>query len=108
MSSPGCRGELRGTTMDKGTVVGLLMGFGCIGGAISMHGSLKDFVDVPGAIVAFGGSTAGLFVMFPAKKVFGVFGVIKQCFLRKLPEPRTEIKRISQLATIARRDGQLA
>lgn len=94
--------------MDKGTIAGLVLGFGCIAGAIQMHGSLKDFVDIPGAIVAFGGSTAALFVSFPAKKVLGVFGVVKQCFMNKLPDPRHEIKRISDLATVARRDGQLA
>src|SRR5437016_3380553 len=94
--------------MDKGTILGLFMGFGFVGAAITMHGSLKDFVDVPGAMVAFGGSTAALFIMFPAKKIMGVFGVVKQVFLNKLPDPRDEIRRLTQLAAIARRDGQLA
>lgn len=94
--------------MDKGTIFGLVVGFGCVGAAITMHGSLKDFVDIPGAMVAFGGSTAALFIMFPAKKVMGTFGVVKQCFLSKLPDPRLEIRRLSQLAAVARRDGQLA
>jgi chemotaxis protein MotA len=94
--------------MDRGTIVGLVLGFAFVSGAILMHGSLLDFVDVPGAMVAFGGSTSALFVMFPAKKVFGVFGVVKQCFLSKLPDPRQEIQRLVKLATIARRDGQLA
>jgi len=94
--------------MDIATILGMILGFAFIIGAITMHGSLKDFVDVPGAMVAFGGSTSALFVMFPMKKVFGVFGVVKKCFLTKLPEPKEELTRLTQLATIARKDGLLA
>ena len=94
--------------MDFGTVVGFVMGFACILAAITMHGNLKDFVDIPGALVAFGGSTSALFIMFPARKVLGVFGVVKQCFLNKLPDPKDEMKRLTQLAGVARRDGLLA
>ncbi|MBI3408775.1 MAG: motility protein A [Planctomycetes bacterium] len=94
--------------MDLATIFGFVGGFGFILAAITMHGSLKDFVDVPGAMVAFGGSTSALFIMFPMKKVLGVFGVVKKCFLTKLPDPREELKRFSQLAAISRRDGLLA
>lgn len=94
--------------MDIGTILGFIFGFGFIVAAITMHGSLTDFVDIPGAMVAFGGSFSALFVNFPLKKVLGVFGVVKQCFLNKLPEPREEIKRLGVLAAIARRDGLLA
>jgi chemotaxis protein MotA len=94
--------------MDIGTLVGIVLGFGFTVAAITMHGSLKDFVDIPGAMVAFGGSTAALFIMFPAKRVLGVFGVVKNCFFSKLPDPREELKRISQLAALSRRDGLLA
>lgn len=94
--------------MDFGTVVGFVMGFAFILGAITMHGNLKDFVDIPGAMIAFGGSTSALFIMFPARKVLGVFGVVKQCFLSKLPDPKDEMKRLTQLAAVARRDGLLA
>jgi chemotaxis protein MotA len=94
--------------MDFGTVLGIVVGFACILAAITMHGSLKDFVDIPGAMVAFGGSTSALFIMFPMKKVLGVFGVVKNCFFTKLPDPRVELARLTQLATAARRDGLLA
>jgi chemotaxis protein MotA len=93
--------------MDFGTVMGLVMGFAFITAAITMHGKLSDFIDVPGAMVAFGGSTSALFIMFPMKKVFGVFGVVKKCFLTKLPDPRDELKRLTQLATLARQNGLL-
>ncbi len=94
--------------MDIGTVNGIVVGIGCIVAAILHDGSLKSFIDIPGALVAFGGATGGLFIMFPAKKVLGVFGVLKHCFLHTLPDPRDEIKRLTELATVARRDGLLA
>ncbi len=97
-----------GSRMDIGTILGFICGFGFIAAAITMHGSLTDFVDIPGAMVAFGGSFSALFINFPLKKVLGVFGVVKHCFLHHLPEPRAEIKRLGALAAIARRDGLLA
>jgi chemotaxis protein MotA len=94
--------------MDIATILGIVMGFAFVMAAICMHGSLAEFVDVPGAMVAFGGSTSALFIMFPMKKVLGVFGVVKNCFFHKLPEPSTVAVRLTQLATLARRDGLLA
>jgi chemotaxis protein MotA len=94
--------------MDKGTFLGFVAGFGCIAVAISMHGKLTDFIDVPGAIVAFGGSTSALFVMFPARKVLGVFGVLRNCFFVRLPTPQEETRRLTGLAAVARREGPLA
>lgn len=94
--------------MDIGTILGFICGFGCIAAAITMHGSLADFIDIPGALVAFGGSCSALFINFPLKKVLGVFALTKQCFLNRLPDPKDEIKRLSNLAYVARREGLLA
>jgi chemotaxis protein MotA len=98
----------QGLDMDVGTLVGLALGFGCIIVAISLHGSIGDFIDLPGALVAFGGSFSALFINFPIKKVLGVFGVVKQCFMTRLPKPDEEIQRLVALANLARRDGLLA
>jgi chemotaxis protein MotA len=94
--------------MDIGTILGMVLGFTCIGIAIMLHGSIGDFIDLPGALVAFGGSFSALFVCFPLKKVLGVFGVVKNCFFVRLGDPHDEIRRFAELSTIARRDGLLA
>src|SRR5689334_4539753 len=94
--------------MDVGTILGFVLGFGFIAVAITMHGSLLDFVDVPGALVAFGGSFSALFINFPIKKVLGVFGVVKNCFLVKLRAPTEQIRMLTELAATARRDGLLS
>jgi chemotaxis protein MotA len=94
--------------MDTGTIAGALLGFAFVAAAILMHGKLSDFVDVPGALVAFGGSFSALFIFFPAKQVLSVFSVVKNCVFHKLPDPAAEIRRLTELATVARRDGLLA
>jgi chemotaxis protein MotA len=97
-----------GAAMDKGTPIGIVLGFACICIAILHDGSLYSFIDLPGALVVFGGSFSGLFIMFPMKKVLSIFGILRHVFLESLPNPEEEIKRIGELATLARRDGLLA
>jgi chemotaxis protein MotA len=97
--------------MDIGTILGIIAGFLFVLAAIAHDGGIgavRSFVDVPGALVAFGGSTSALFIMFPAKKVLGTFGILKQVFFNTLPDPKAEIRRLTEIATVARRDGLLA
>jgi chemotaxis protein MotA len=89
-------------------MAGAVLGFAFIATAILIHGKLTDFVDVPGALVAFGGSFSALFIYFPAKKAAGVFAVVGKCFFNRLTDPRAEIRRFTELAMVARRDGLLA
>src|SRR5438309_3420832 len=78
----------RGPLMDIGSLLGLIFGFLFIAAAIMMHGSLSDFVDVPGALVAFGGSFSAIMIAFPAKKVLGIFGITKQVFTTRVPDAK--------------------
>ena len=94
--------------MDTGSIVGASAGCAFVAAAILMHGQLSDFVDIPGALVAFGGSFSALFIFFPAKTVLGVFAAVKHCLFEKLPDPSGEIRRLMELAGLARRDGFLA
>jgi chemotaxis protein MotA len=94
--------------MDLGTLLGTLMGFAFVAAAILIHGQLSDFVDIPGALVAFGGSFSALFVYFPARRVFGLFSLLGKCLFNQLPDPRAEILRFTQFSAISRRNGLLA
>lgn len=94
--------------MDFGTFGGMGLGMLCVVVAIILSGSLLDFVDLPSILIVFGTTGASLFIMFPAKKVLGVFSVVKKCFTVKMPAPQEEIRRLSDLAAVARRDGLLA
>ncbi len=96
--------------MDIATVFGLILGFGLIFLSIAMGGGdgVSAFVDVPSLMITVGGSIAALFINFPMGKVFGLSGVIKKCFLTKLPDSQQVISQFKELATIVRKDGMLA
>ncbi|MEZ6095648.1 MAG: MotA/TolQ/ExbB proton channel family protein [Pirellulaceae bacterium] len=56
--------------MDIATIIGLIMGFGLVAAAIMIGGTdLLPFVDVPSAMIVFGGCTASLLINFPLGKV---------------------------------------
>lgn len=94
--------------MDIATIIGLLLGTGLVLGSILMGGSLVPFVNVPSMMITIGGSFAALLINFSKGQVFGAFGVIKKCFLVKLPTQLEAIDQFADLATIARRDGLIA
>ena len=94
--------------MDIATIIGLIMGICLVVGSIALGGSLLPFVNVPSLMITVGGSCAALLINFPLTTVFGVFGVIKNCFLVKLPTSPETIEQFKNLATVARRDGLLA
>lgn len=94
--------------MDIATIIGLFMGVVLIVGSIALGGSLLPFVNVPSLMITVGGSMAALLINFPLNRVFGVIGVVKNCFLSKLPEAENVIQQFADFAKVARRDGLLA
>ncbi|HMO14880.1 MAG TPA: motility protein A [Pirellulaceae bacterium] len=97
--------------MDIATIVGLLAGFGLIAVAIVIGGGAEgfaSFIDVPSLMITVGGSIAALFINFPMHTVLTTVGVIKKCFLFKMPLSTEIIKQFKDLATIVRKDGMLA
>ena len=93
--------------MDKGTFIGFGVGFGCVILGITMHGSLAEFVDVPGMLICFGGTFAAAMIAFPLKNITGLFGTLMHIFKVKVPETKEEIARFSEYAAIVRREGLL-
>ena len=93
--------------MDKGTIFGFGIGFTAVLIAITMHGSLADFVDVPGMLVCFGGTLAAAMVAFPLRNVLGLPGTVMHIFKNKVPDAKEEIKRFADYAAIVRREGLL-
>lgn len=96
--------------MDIATVLGLLLGLGLIGTAIA-YGSdsgVGAFIHLPSAMITMGGAFAALLVNFPLRSVLGVFSVVKNCFLFRLPTTTEVIQQFNKMAAVARRDGLLA
>jgi chemotaxis protein MotA len=94
--------------MDKSTLLGLVLGVVTLYVGIIMGGSLKQFIDVHGGIIIFGGAAAALFIMFPLKKVLSLPSILKNCFFVRLPDAKETIKQLSEMSATVRRDGLLA
>lgn len=95
--------------MDIGSIVGVMMAFGLIVGAILIGGgSFGAFIDYPSMMVVLGGSIAAAMMSFPLKNFLSVGGVLKNAFLNKIENVPALIESIVSLAETARRDGLLA
>ncbi|MFT5300120.1 MAG: chemotaxis protein MotA [Mariniblastus sp.] len=94
--------------MDFATILGLAAGFGLILTSIAMGGGLGPFIDVPSMMITIGGSIAALFINYPLNICFRTLGVIKKCFLVKVPSAPDVIAQFKNLAVIVRKDGMLA
>ena len=113
--------------MDKGTVGGILLACGMMGGALFLmaghsggghgeggHGgggggvNLAAFVDIPALMLVVGGSFAVAMVGFPLKQSLGSFKLMLRVFFNKPQHPHHTIQTLVGLAETARRDGLLA
>ncbi len=91
--------------MDIATLVGMLGAFGLIMASISEPAL---FVNVPSLLIVVGGSI--MVVMFRSSlgEFLGAVGVAGKTFKNKIDKPEELVIQITELATIARKDGMIA
>ena len=94
--------------MDIATLLGLCGGVGIVLFTIFLGSGLSAFFDVPAFIIVFGGTLMATCTSYPLPKVLGLFSIAKKTLLYKVPPLEGEIKRITEFAQIARKDGLLA
>lgn len=94
--------------MDLATVIGIVSGIAVFIWAIYMGGALSAFIDLPSALIVFGGVLAATLVNYPFSKLIDVLKILKVVFLEKQMEAADIIKTIVSLAETARREGLLA
>jgi chemotaxis protein MotA len=95
--------------VDIGTIVGVVLGFGLIVGAILVGGSLTSFVDVPSLLIVVGGTIAATLIMERLERVLGAFKVAMNAIRASQSASASDtIKRIVELSAVARREGVLA
>lgn len=94
--------------MDLATVLGLIIGFGFVTGAIASGGDFGSFVNVPSILIVIGGTFAITTVGFTLGEVIKSQGVMLKTILFKLPDPAEEAKMMIDLAQKARANGILA
>ena len=94
--------------MDRGTLIGIVLGFAIVLFSIAAGGELTPFLHLPSLALVLGGSLAAVLINFPLARVLSVFRIVRKSFLYKLPDSRGEIERLIRFAQVARREGLLA
>jgi chemotaxis protein MotA len=112
---PVSRGMNTRTTLDIGTIGGLLLAFLSMTGALVYMGlegqgtvNLAGFIDPPAIMMVLGGGLAVALVGFPISRVVSMFPIMRLLFIRKRELPAGLIREVIALAAVARRDGLLA
>jgi chemotaxis protein MotA len=56
--------------MDIGTITGIITGLSLIIGAVFIGGQIREFINIPGMMIVFGGTIASTLITFPLRDVF--------------------------------------
>ena len=94
--------------MDLATIIGVLVAFGLVLMGIVAGGPLTLFVNIPSLLITIGGTFGIIFINYPLKDVFSVFGVIRNVFFTQHREAQGLIPTFVDFASRARREGILA
>ncbi|MFW5730224.1 MAG: motility protein A [Desulfonatronovibrionaceae bacterium] len=94
--------------MDLATILGLVIAFGLVSAAIVFGGSPLVFVNIPSALIVFGGTIGATLVNYPMGHVMGVIGIMKNTFRSKADSPSAIIEQFMDYANKARREGILS
>ena len=73
--------------MDLATIIGMVMGYLFILGAILYGGSLLIFIDVPSILVVVGGTTSALLYAHPMPAMKAFVSFVKNAFQDRLAAP---------------------
>jgi len=94
--------------MDVATVVGVMLGFMVVIGAIVAGGGAAMFLHIPSLAITMGGMLCATLIHFSLPQFLGIFSVIKKTIVAEIPSPSQLIQKMVNCAAINRRDGALA
>ena len=94
--------------MDLATLLGLVIAFGFIIGAIVTGGSLLLFINPPSLLIVIGGSVAVVLMKFSLGQFFGALKVGANAFVHKPVDATELIEQAVMLANVARKEGMMA
>lgn len=94
--------------MDIATLLGIILGFTLVIGAIFMGGSIGDFINIPSMMIVFGGTAAAISVTFPFEEVIQAFLGGIQVFAARRVKPQEVVNTMVRIAEISRREGLVA
>ncbi|MHC4104969.1 MAG: motility protein A [Planctomycetota bacterium] len=94
--------------MDIATIIGVLLGFLVVIGAIVAGGGWQTFIHVPSMALTMGGMLCATLIHFSLPQFLGIFSVIKKTIISKIPSQSELVQKMVNFAAINRRDGALA
>ncbi|NQT02952.1 MAG: motility protein A, partial [Planctomycetes bacterium] len=94
--------------MDIATIIGVLLGFVVIMGAIAAGGGWQTFIHIPSMAITIGGMLCATLIHFSLPQFLGIFSIIKKTIISKIPSQSELIQKMINFAAINRRDGSLA
>src|SRR5262245_21582016 len=95
--------------MDLATVIGMTLAWGALLGSLLMEGGqIQALVNLPAALLVFGGTIGASIASFRMDQISGLPGVLRQAFTEKLLDAGEVIALLVRLAERARREGMLA
>ena len=95
--------------MNITTPIGFVIGLGALAMSVFLEGGeLTAFVNVPAALVVFGGTFGAALVSFPGVTLRRLHSMIGRTFVHRAPVPTVVAQTLVRLAERARREGLLA
>lgn len=95
--------------VDLATVFGLVLSFGALAVSVNLEGgSLRAMVNLPAALIVFGGSLGAALVSLPLGVSLKSIVVFRHVLFSKPQDPVATIRLLGDLARVARREGVLA
>jgi len=94
--------------MDVATIIGTLLGFLVVVGAIVAGGGAAMFFNVPSLAITIGGMLCATLIHFSLPQFLGIFSIVKKTIITKIPSQTNLIQQMVNFAAINRRDGTLA
>ncbi len=94
--------------MDIATIVGVVLGFLVVVGAIVVGGGWQSFVHIPSLAITIGGMLCATLIHFSLPQFLGIFAVVKKTIVTKIPSSTELIQNMVNFSVINRRDGALA
>lgn len=94
--------------MDFATIAGLLLAWGALLGALLMEGGeLVALINIPAALLVFGGTLGAATISFRTKQIASLPEVLAQAFTEASHDVTEVISRLVHFAERARREGLL-
>jgi chemotaxis protein MotA len=94
--------------MDLATIIGMLLAWGALVGSLLMEGGeLKALINIPAALLVFGGTLGAATISFKMNQITGLPGILAQAFRSKTYDVAEVIAIMVRFAERARREGLL-